>query len=42
MPEWRNWRIVQWWYYRQYKRSDREAFRRECAQIRWRAVWRDG
>jgi hypothetical protein len=37
---WWEWRIVQWWWYRQYKRADRQAFRRECAEIRWRAVWR--
>lgn len=37
---WWEWRIVQWWWYRQYKRADRRAFRRECELIRRRAVWR--
>lgn len=37
---WWEWPIVQWWWYRQYKRADRRAFRRECDQIRWRMVWR--
>lgn len=32
-----NWRIVCWWWYRQYKRADRKAFRAECAAIRLRA-----
>ena len=42
-PRWRRWwewRIVPWWGYRQYKRADRKAFRRECEQIRWRGIWR--
>jgi len=42
-PRWRRWwewQIVQWWWYCRYKRADRRAFRRECAEIRWRAVWR--
>ena len=25
MTPWREWRIVQWWWYRQYKRADRRA-----------------
>lgn len=42
-PRWRRWwewRIVQWWWYRQYKRADRREFKRECEQIRWRGIWR--
>ena len=39
MPEWWNWRIAQWWWYRQYKRADRKAFARECDLIRWRYAW---
>jgi hypothetical protein len=37
---WWEWPAVQWWWYRQYKRADRRAFRRECAVIRWRSAWR--
>jgi hypothetical protein len=37
---WWDWPAVQWWWYRQYKRADRRAFRRECEQIRWRGIWR--
>ena len=37
---WWEWPMVQWWWYRQYKRADRRAFRRECEQIRWRETWR--
>jgi len=37
---WWEWPAVQWWWYRQYKRADRRAFRRECEQIRWRGIWR--
>jgi hypothetical protein len=37
---WWEWRPVQWWWYRQYKRADRRALRRECEQIRWRETWR--
>lgn len=39
---WWDWPFVQWWWWRQYKRADRAAFRRECAAIRWRAAWRTG
>jgi hypothetical protein len=39
MTRWWEWPVVQWWWYRQYKRADRRAFRRECDQIRWRAAW---
>ena len=37
LPWW--WPVAQRWYYRQYKRADRRAFRRECDVIRWRAAW---
>jgi hypothetical protein len=30
---WREWPIVQWWWWRQYKHADRKAFRRECDRI---------
>jgi hypothetical protein len=39
MTRWWEWPIVQWWWYRQYKRADRRAFRHECDEIRWRAAW---
>jgi hypothetical protein len=38
-PEYWNWSIYHWWTYRQYKRADRVAFRKECANIRWHAAW---
>jgi len=38
MTAWWNWRIVQWWWFRKYKRTDRRAFARECDTIRWRRV----
>jgi hypothetical protein len=37
MTPWWEWRIVQWYWYRQYKRADRRAFRQECQDIRDRA-----
>jgi hypothetical protein len=43
-PRWRwrwwEWLAALWWWYRQYKRADRREFKRECEQIRWRAVWK--
>lgn len=38
---WWEWPLVQLWWYRQYKRADRRAFRRECELIRWRHAWQD-
>lgn len=38
LTNWWEWPIVQWWWYRQYKRADRRAFAMECAQIRARAL----
>lgn len=40
MPEYWNWCLYQWWIWRRYKRADRKAYARECAEIRRRAVWR--
>jgi hypothetical protein len=37
---WWEWPAVQWWWYRQYKRADRRAFKRECRDIRWREAWK--
>lgn len=37
---WWEWSAVQWWWYCQYKRADRRAFRRECRDISWREAWR--
>lgn len=34
MKPWWEWRITQWWWYRQYKRADRKAFKRERQEKR--------
>lgn len=36
LSRWWDWPLVQWWWYRQYRRRDRKAFRRECDEIRAR------
>ncbi|MCO6011441.1 hypothetical protein NE236_41480 [Actinoallomurus purpureus] len=36
LSRWWEWPLVQWWWYRQYKRADRRALRRECAELRAR------
>jgi len=30
--DWREWPVVQWWYWRQLKRANRRAFDRECRE----------
>lgn len=38
LGRWWEWPLVQWWWYRQYKRDNRRALQRETAEIRARAV----
>lgn len=39
LSEWWEWPIVQWYYYRRYKRATSKINRREDDQIRWHYVW---
>lgn len=38
LGRWWDWPLVQWWWFRQYKRADRRALARETAEIRARAA----